>query len=219
VAASSIAKVLGDHGLEPAPRRSRTTWRQFLGRQAAGMVAGDCLTVDTVSLRRLYVLFFIHQNSRRVWLAAVTANPTTHSVTQCARNLSVALREADVAVRSVVRDDDARFGPTFDELWRAEGANIVRTPYRTPVANSIAERWVGSLRAEVTDHLLVVGRRHLERVLADYLAHDDGRRPHRSLPLRPPQRRVAPPPCRPPTIIAIRRRQLMGGLINEYSAA
>ena len=103
-----------------------------------------------------------------------------------ARNISVAMREADAAVRSVVRDNEAKFGGTFDEVWRAEGANIVRTPYRTPVANSIAERWVGSLRAEVTNHLLLVGRRHLERVLADYVAHYNGDRPHRSLQLRPP---------------------------------
>ena len=136
-----------------------------------------------------------------------------------ARNISVAMREADAAVRSVVRDDEAKFGGTFDEVWRAEGANIVRTPYRTPVANSIAERWVGSLRAEVTNHLLLVGRRHLERVLADYVAHYNEDRPHRSLQLRPPERRAAPPPCRPPTITGIRRRQLIGGLINEYSAA
>jgi hypothetical protein len=177
------------------------------------------LTVDTVSLRRFYVPFFIHHQSRRVWLAGVTPNPTRDWVTQQARNISVAMREADVAVRLVVRDNDAKFGPTFDEVWRGEGANIVRTPYRTPVANSIAERWVGSLRAEVTDHLLVVGRRHLERVLADYVAHYNGHRPHRSLQLRTPERPAAPPLPGPPTITAIRRRALIGGLINEYSAA
>jgi transposase InsO family protein len=124
-----------------------------------------------------------------------------------------------VAVRFVVRDNDAEFGPTLDEVWRAEGANMVRTADRTPVANSMAERRGGSLRAEVTDHLLLVGRRHVERVLADYVAHYNWHRPHRSLQLRPPERRAPPPPCRPPTITAIGRRELIGGLITEYSAA
>jgi hypothetical protein len=140
-------------------------------------------------------------------------------VTQQARKMSVAMREADLAVRFVVRENDAKFWPTFDEVWWAEGANIVPHSLPHPLANSIAERCVGSLRAEVTDHLLVVGRRHLERVLADYVAHYNGHRPHRTLQLRPPERRVAPPPSRPPTITAIGRRELIGGLINEYSAA
>ena len=118
--------------------------------------------MDTGSLGRLYVLFFIHHQSRRVGLAGVTANPTTDWVTQRAGNISFALRAAEVAVRVVVRDNDAEFGPTLDELWRAEAANVVRPAYRTPVANSIAERGVGSLRAEVTDYLLLVGRRHLD---------------------------------------------------------
>lgn len=219
VAASTIAKVLKTHGIHPAPRRTSTTWREFLRRQAADIVACDFFSVDTVALRRLYVLFFVHHGTRRVFMAGITTNPTWEWVTQCARNVTADLREAGVAVKYLVRDRDGKFGPGFDAAWQGEGARVVRTPVRAPNANAVAERWVRTVRSECTDRLLVVNERHLRRVLGRYLRHYNEHRPHRALTLLPPQRSRASAPSTPAVTSAIRRQQVLGGLINEYHAA
>jgi hypothetical protein len=122
VAASTIAKVLKAHGLESAPRRSFPTWRQFLRQQAAGIVDCDFFSVDTISLCRLYVLFFIHHGSRRVFLAGITTNPTWAWVSQMARNATADLCDAGIDVEFLLRDRDAKFAPAFDALWQGEGA-------------------------------------------------------------------------------------------------
>jgi putative transposase len=150
VSASSIARILRANGLQPAPRPASTTWRSFLRRQAAGILACDFLTVDTVFLRRLYVLFFIQLHNRRVHLAGVTANPTGAWVTQQARNLLAALDDA-TAVRFLIRDRDSKFTRVFDDIWRAIGTGIIRTPIQAPNANAVAERWVGTVGRECLD--------------------------------------------------------------------
>ena len=148
VSASSIARVLRANGLQPAPRPASTAWRSFLRRQAAGILACDFLTVDTVFLQRLYVLFFIQLHNRRVHLAGVTANPTGAWVVQQARNLAVAFDEEATTVRFLIRDRDSKFTRAFDDLWRAVGAEVIRTPIQAPNANAVAERWVGTVRRE-----------------------------------------------------------------------
>jgi putative transposase len=165
VSASSIARVLRANGLQPAPRPASTTWRSFLRRQAAGIVACDFLTVDTVFGQRLYVLFFIQLHNRRVHLAGVTANPTGAWVAQQARNLLATLEDDATAVRFLIHDRDSKFTRAFDDLWRAVGAQVIRTPIQAPNANAVAERWVGTVRQECLDHLLIAGRRQLGRVL------------------------------------------------------
>ena len=172
VSASSIARVLRANGLQPAPCRAAgsTTWRSFLRRQAAGIVACDFLTVDTVFLQRLYVLFFLQLHTRRVHLAGVTANPTGAWVAQQARNLAVALDE-EADFRFLLRDRDSKFTRAFDDLWGAVGAEVIRTPIQAPNANAVAERWVGTVRRECLDHLLIAGRRHLLGVLHGYVEH------------------------------------------------
>ena len=190
VAATTIAGVLRAHGIHPAPRRSSVTWRQFLRRQAAGIVACDFFSVDTVSPGRLYVLFFIHHESRRVFVAGITANPTWAWVTQCARNVTAELRDAGVSVRYLLRDCDGKFGPSFDAVWQGEGAKIVRSPMRAPNANAVADRWVRTVRSECTDRLLIVNERHLRRLLNRHVRHYNEHRPHRVHALRPPLRRL-----------------------------
>jgi transposase InsO family protein len=185
-----------------------------LRQQAAGVVACDFFTVDTISLRRLYVLFFIHRKSRRVFVAWIWSNPTRASVTPQARNLSAALAEAPLRLRFVVRDRDGKFGPEFNPVWEAGGAEVICTPVRAPNANAIAERFVPTVRAECTDRLLIINERHARRVLERYVAHYNEHRPHRSLQLDAPQPR--PPQVSGGTIV---RRQLLGGLINEYPIA
>ncbi len=218
VAASTIARVLKTHGIDPAPRRTSTTWRQFLRRQAAGIGACDFFSLDTASLRRLYALFFIHHGTCRVFVAGITTNPTRDWVTQCARNVTAELRDAGVAIKYLLRDRDGKFGPGFDAVWQGEGATIVRSPVRAPDANAIAERWVRTVRSECTDRLLIVNERHLHRVLDRYVCHYNEHRPHRGLALRPP---LSPTRSVPSTlaIASIWRREILDGLINEYHAA
>jgi putative transposase len=218
VSASSIARVLRANGLQPASRHTSTTWRSFLRRQAAGIVACDFLTVDTVFLQRLYVLFFIQLHTRRVHLAGVTANPTGAWVTQQARNLLGSLDE-DAGFRFLIRDRDSKFTRAFDDLWRAVGAEVIRTPIQAPNANAVAERWVGTLRRECLDHLLITGRRHLLRVLHSYFKHYSRHRPHRSLDLSAPEWSERQGMAEPPAAKQIHRRDVLGGLIHEYERA
>jgi putative transposase len=211
VSATAIRTTLRRHRLGPAPRRASTTWRAFLRQQAAGIIACDFFTVDTVWLRRLYVLFFIELDTRRVYLAGVTATPTGSWVTQQARNLLLALEEQRRRVRFLLRDRDAKFCRSFDDVFRAEGAEIALTPVQAPTANAFAERWVGTVRAECLDWLLIVGRDHLEQALRVYVEHDNRHRPHRALSLDAPD---------PPSVTAVgnehpgrlHRRDLLGGL-------
>jgi transposase InsO family protein len=219
VAESSIARVLRGEGIHPAPRRGSPTWRAFLRHQAAGIVACDFFTVDTVWLRRYYVLFFIEVQTRRVHLAGITTNPIGPWVTQQARNVTAALEERGRAVRHLVRDRDTKFCRSFDDVWRAVGAEIVRTPTMAPNANAFAERWVGTARRECLDHLLILGPRHLARVLVEFVEHYNAHRPHRSLGLVPPEPRAAVVESTHETSARVLRRDVLGGLIHEYDLA
>jgi putative transposase len=165
ISATAIRMTLRRHGLDPAPRRMATSWSAFLRQPATGIMAGDFLTVDAVWLRRLYVLCFIELDTRRVHLTGVTANPDGRWVTQQARNLLLVLGERGRQVRFLVQDRDARFCRSFDEVFRSDGGEVLRTPERAPMANAHAERWVRTVRAECLAWLLIVGRGHLEQVL------------------------------------------------------
>jgi transposase InsO family protein len=219
VSASAIRSTLRRYRLDPAPRRTTTTWRVFVRQQAAEIVACDFFTVDTVWLRRLYVLFFTELDTRRVHLAGVTANPNGAWVTQQARNLLLMLSERGRRLRFVVRDRNAKFSRTFDDLFCSEGAEVLLTPVRAPNANAHAERWIRPVRAECLDWLLILGRGHLEHMLRVYVQHYNAHRPHRALCLEPPN------PAARPTLInqdqpaQVRRRDLLGGLLHEYRRA
>src|SRR6266446_230699 len=173
VSGTSVRNILRRHGLGPAPRRSGPTWTEFLRSQAAGVLACDFFTVETVGLTRMYVLFFIELERRLVWLGGVTAQPTGEWVTQQARNLTMALGERATRVTLLVRDRDAKFVASFDAVFAADGVRVVKTPVRAPRANAYAERWVRSVRAECLDWILIWNRRHLERVLSAYVDHHD----------------------------------------------
>jgi len=202
VSATAIRETLRRHGLDPAPRRTPTTWRRFLRQQAAGILACDFFTVDTVWLRRLYVLFFIELDTRRVHLAGVTTNPNGAWVAQQARNLLLVLGEQGRRVRYLLRDHDAKFCRAFDDLFRSEGAEIVPTPVRAPNANAFAERWVGTVRVECLDWLLIVGRTHLDRILRVYVDHYNRHRPHRALRLASPDPPADPNPVCQASLVA-----------------
>jgi putative transposase len=165
-------------------------------------------------LRRSYVLFFIELGSRRVHFGGVTSNPHGRWVTQQARNLVVALGEQERPVRFLIRDRDSKFSFGFDEVFRSEGVRVIRTPVRAPQAKAHAERWVGSLRRECLDRLLILDRRQLESVTRAYIKHHNDHRPHRSLEQRPPL--AKPPPPEQPQPNSIGRRDRLGGLLHEY---
>jgi putative transposase len=219
VSASSIRRVLRAHGLDPAPRRAPTSWRSFLRQQAAGIVACDFFTVDTILLRRVYVLFVIELGSRRVHLAGVTGHPTGLWVAQQARNLLASVSEQTGAWKFLIRDRDAKFTRAFDDVWRSTGAEVICTPVRAPNANAVAERWVGTVRRECLDHLLIVGCHHLVRVLRVYVEHYNRRRPHRSLGHATPVPSVGAEPMNAATVGQLRRHDVLGGLIHEYEHA
>jgi putative transposase len=213
VSPSTVRRLLLAAGLKPAPRRSGPSWRDFLRQQAASTIACDFFTVETISLRRFYVLFFIELESRRVHLAGCTTNPTGDWVAQQARNLSSGLLER---MRFLIHDRDSKFSATFDEVFRSEGIKVIHTPIRAPQANAYAERFVRSVRDECLDWLLILGRRHLEHVLRTYTTHYNRERPHRGLALLPPAPANA---ATSPNASEIQRRDRLGGLIHEYHQA
>ena len=217
IAASTVWKILHQAGVDPAPRRTGPTWKQFLTAQARTVVACDFFTVDTVFLQRIYVLFFLELATRRVYVAGATAHPTGAWVTQQARNLLIALDQRADQLRFLLRDRDAKFTAAFDTVFTAVGVEVIRTPPQAPRANAHAERWVGTARRECTDRLLVTGERHLTAVLAEYARHYNQHRPHRTLAQQPP----APPLLHTVdrTGTKIQRRPVLGGLINEYTQA
>jgi putative transposase len=214
VSATSVRKVLLAAGLPPAPQRTHS-WRAFLRAQASSMLACDFLTVETVFLQRIYVLFFISLATRRIEYVACTSNPDGGWVAQQARNLLMRFGD-EQPFRFLVHDRDTKFSHAFDEVFRTEGIRVIRTPVQAPNANAHAERWVGTLRAECLDRILILGRRHLEHVLRVYRSHYNGHRPHRTLHLLPPNGRD-PTPLN--ATARVRRRDLLGGLIHEYDAA
>jgi putative transposase len=217
ISATSVRNLLRRHRLHPAPRTSGPSWSEFLRAQAAGTLACDFFHVDTVLLRRVYVLFFIDLDRRKVFLAGVTAHPVGPWVTQQARNLVATLEDQGRAVRFLVRDRDAKFVGPFDEVMRSSGARVIRTPVRAPRANAFAERFVRTTRAECLDWLLVRNERHLDRVLREFVAHYNHERPHRGINLDAPVPQLTL--RRFESGDGVERVNRLGGVLHEYRLA
>jgi putative transposase len=205
-------------GLPPAPQRQRTSWRLFLRQQAATMLACDFLTVETVWLTRIYVLFFISLGRRRIEYVACTSNPDGRWLTQQARNLIIDLGDRQ-PFRFLVHDRDSKFSGQFDAVFQSEGIRVIRAPIRAPNANAHAERWVRTLRHECLDRILIFSRRQLDHVLRVYSRHYNTHRPHRALALQPPDESKTVSPPMPAQSARVQRRELLGGLIHEYEPA
>jgi len=221
VAAPTVYEILRAAGIDPAPRRDGPTWRQFLHAHAAGILAVDFLHVDTVLLRRLYVLVFIEHGTRRMHLGDVTAHPTGEWTVQQARNLALDLGERFGDFRFLIRDRGSNFTASFDAVFRAAGTRILVSAVQAPRMNAICERLIGTLRRELLDRSLILGERHLRAVLAEYQEHYNTARPHQGIGQRVPDT-AHHVPC---VITAafdshqIRRKPVLSGMINEYMRA
>jgi putative transposase len=219
VSQPTIKRTLRAHGLLPAPARGRSTWRAFVAHYREYTVVCDFFTVDTLVLRRLYILFFIELGTRRVHLAGCTAHPDAAWVSQQARQFSWHLQEREPgAVRYLLHDRDGTFAAGFDTVFASEGVAVIKTPVRAPNANAVAERAIRSIREECLDQLLVLNRAHLAFVLRQYCAYYNHRRPHQGLRQALPIP-LAPLPTSPTTPEQVSRRPVLGGLIHDYAVA
>jgi putative transposase len=214
VSPATVWAILKKAGFDPAPQRRDLTWAQFLRAQASGILACDFFSVETITLTRLYCFAVVEHATRRVHMLGVTANPTAGWVAQQARNLILDLGDRAGDFRFLIRDRDSKFTALFDEVFKTEGIRVLLSAPQAPRMNAIMERWVGSIRRELLDRILIINERHLRTVLAEYETHFNTHRPHRALSQASPLRALSDPID---AEIRVTRRDRLGGLLHEYA--
>ncbi|MFE5585636.1 integrase core domain-containing protein [Kitasatospora sp. NPDC056531] len=218
IAASTVWEILHAAGIEPAPRRTGPTWREFLTNQAEGILAADSLRLDTVLGRRLYALAFLEHGTRRLHITGITTHPTRDRAAQWARNVAADLGSHAESLRFLLRGRDGKYGQSFDAVFEAEEMEILKSAPRTPRMNAHCERVIGSIRREALDHVLVMNEAHARQVLTAYQQHYNAHRPHRA------RNQLPPGAHEQPTTHDLEGRKLLrtrvlGGVINEYRYA
>jgi transposase InsO family protein len=219
-AASTVWNILNQAGVDPAPRRSGSTWKQFLTAQAQHIVAVDFLHIDTINLKHIYAPVLLEHRTRRAHLPGVTANPTGPWTTQAARNYIMDTNAWTQGIKFLIRDRGNQFTDTFDTAFTDAGLRVPKSPPQAPKANAHCERFIGTLRRELLDRTLILNEPHLRRTLTSYLEHYNQHRPHRAPnQLCPSQTETGPP--RPINFDEHRlhRTAILGGLISEYQVA
>jgi putative transposase len=213
VSATTIRSIMLAHGIPPAPERRRrgTSWRTFLKHYHEQMLACDFFMVEPAFLKTVYVLFFIHLSTRRVYLAGCTTQPNSAWVTQQARQLLWELDDSTQPIRYPIHDHDTKFPRSFDSVFAAQRVEIIHTPIHAPNANAFAERWVRTAGEECLDRLLLWNEWHLRRVLVEYIPYYNHRRPHQGLGQQSPI--VRPVPCGDGSI---HFRPILGGILRDY---
>jgi transposase InsO family protein len=206
-------------GIDPAPRRSGPSWRDFLTAQAEGIIAADFFHMDTVLGTRLYAMAFLEHGTRRLHVTGVTRHPTGEWATQQARNLAADLGTRVESLRFILRDRDTKYTASFDAVFEAEEMDVLLSAPRAPRMNAHCERVIGTVRREVLDHVLVLNDAHARRVLAEYRDHYNGHRPHRARAQRPPDVVEQPAPVHDLDGRRLLRTRVLGGVINEYRYA
>jgi transposase InsO family protein len=219
IGSTTVWDILTAAGIDPTPRRSGPTWRQFLTAQADSIIACDFLHIDLVDLRRVYALVFLEHSTRRLHVAGVTAHPTGAWTVQQARNLAAQLGERADTLRFLIRDRDSKYTDSFDAVFAADDIKVVKTAPRAPRMNAHCERVIGTLRREVLDHLLIWNENHARKILDTYAQHYNHHRPHQARGQLPPLAPAHPTPIPVPTGQRPRRTAILGGAINEYRYA
>jgi transposase InsO family protein len=219
IAASTVWEILHAAGIDPSPRRTGPTWKQFLTRQAHGILAADFFHIDTALGHRLYALVFLEHATRRLHITGVTAHPTQAWTAQQARTLTADLATSIDSLRFLLRDRDGKYSAAFDEVFRAEGIDILTTAPRAPRMNAHCERVIKTLRHEVCDHLLILNEAHARHVLAEYQRHYNTHRPHQARQQRPPDIQAPANRTCSASTGTLRRTRVLGGVINEYRYA
>ena len=209
---TTVRNVLDRNGILPAPvRYGSIGWKTMMNHYKEQLLACDFFTVETIFLRTVYVLFFIELGTRRVHLADVTSNPNGLWLAQQARQLVWQFQETDTHFRCLIRDNDKKYTDAFDTVFHSQQTRIIPTPLQAPNANAYAERWVQTGRQECLDHILIINEAHLRRVLKEFIDFYNSRRPHQSLNQQSPI-----PRAEPATTRKVERRQVLGGIINDY---
>jgi transposase len=214
IAASTVWEILKKAGIDPAPRRSVSTWPQFLRSQAEVILACDFFTADLLDGTQAYVLAVIEHATRRIRILGVTLHPSGEWTAQQARNLIMDLGEQGHWVKFMIHDRGSNYTAAFDAVLAGSGIRTVLCNVRTPRMNAIAERWIGGCRRELLDRTLIWNQNHLRQILHQYETHHNQHRPHRSLHSAAPLR-----PLPQPVLLGqyrVRRQTRVGGMINEY---
>ncbi len=211
---TTVKNILERQGIPPAPQRGKNNWHTFLNHYKQQLLACDFLTVETLGLRTVDLLFFIELGTRRVHFAGCTTHPDQAWVTQQARQLTWTLQDRspdEQPMKFLIHDRDTKFSRAFDRIFLSEGIEIVLTPYRAPKANAVAECWIRSLREACLDHLLIVNERHLHRVVSEYVKFYNEARPHQDI-----DQQIPLPGEQQGEEGSIHRWDVLGGLLHDY---
>ena len=219
IGASTVWEILNAAGIDPAPRRSGPTWRQFLTNQAHGIIAVDFFHLDTALGNRLYALAFLEHATRRLHITGVTAHPSRSWAAQQARNLAADLDTRPDSLRFLLRDRDDKYSPAFDAIFQADETDILNTAPRAPRMNAHCERIIRTLRSEICDHVLILNASHAREILGSYRRHYNEHRPHQSRHQLPPNIDQHPATMHDLEARRVVRTRVLGGLSNEYRYA